>query len=158
VSSYTDPNYIGFLMDPAADCDLDQFLRRMSDDADFAQVHRRTLKHFFGCLATAIDYLHSNGFRHRDLKPSNILVHDFGVYVADFGTSLDWLACRKQTTQDRIPVSEYYMAPEVAKNKPRGLPMDMWALGAVYLEMVTVLLGKDVDDLRGQIEVTSLKR
>jgi serine/threonine protein kinase len=41
---------------------------------------------FAAKIASALDYLHSNGIIHRDLKPSNILV-DFGhnIYVADFG-------------------------------------------------------------------------
>jgi len=40
-----------------------------------------------------------------------------------------------------------YCAPEVARDAPRGRKSDVYSLGCIYLEILTVLAGKSVDDL-----------
>lgn len=136
--SYTDPRYIAYLMEPVAETNLAEFLRgRRLSSADVV-----SLRHFFGCLAGAVDYLHAHNIRHRDLKPQNVLVKDGTVYLADFGAALDWSGSKKGTTQDRnAPATPDYMAPEVAERAPRNASSDMWSLGLVFLDMVTVLKG-----------------
>jgi serine/threonine protein kinase len=45
-----------------------------------------------------------------------------------------------------------YRAPEVAYNVARGSFSDVWSLGCTFLEMVTVLKGGSVGDLRAYFE------
>ena len=40
-----------------------------------------------------------------------------------------------------------YCAPEVARDAPRGRKSDVYSLGCIYLEILTVLTGNCVDDL-----------
>jgi len=141
VGSYTDPKYIAYLMDPVAEDNLYGFLSNKhkvsTDEAP------RILRQFFGCLAGAVDYLHTRNVRHRDLKPQNILIKNDTVYLADFGAAYDWSKTDRQTTQDRdAPYTPNYMAPEVAaKGGSRNCASDMWSLGVVFLEIATVLKG-----------------
>ncbi|KAI4176194.1 MAG: hypothetical protein LQ348_006052 [Seirophora lacunosa] len=148
VGSYTDQKSVAFLMVPIADMNLLTFLesyKRGQDDT--------SLRRYFGCLANALGYLHGQRIRHRDLKPENILIKDLKVYIADFGTALDWSHKLKDTTTDvGVPATARYMAPEVANRMPRKSASDMWSLGVIYLEMVTVLRGQSLSALRKFLE------
>jgi Protein kinase domain len=87
VSSYTDPDYVGLIMTPVADMDLEVFLKRkLPTDVE---VHSRNqlLRMFYGCLTSALVYLHSNGIRHKDIKDRNVLIRGTNVLLSDFGTA-----------------------------------------------------------------------
>lgn len=154
VQSYSDHHYIGYLMEPIADCNLHTYLvRKQIPDTDI--VH---LRHFFGCLAGAVHYLHSKNVRHRDLKLENVLVRQAQIYVADFGTAMEWSMSRRGTTQDRgVPVTKWYMAPEVDDRVPRNNASDMWSLGLVFLEMLTVVKGQTVSKWKDHLKRKALQ-
>lgn len=159
VSSYTDEHHIGYLMEPYADADLSNWLQMLSGKAHEAQVpYHPTLRQFYGCLSGAVDYLHARKIRHRDIKSCNILIKDYRVFISDFGSAYDWGLTNRHTTQDRIPVSHDYMAPEIAKNKQRNSASDMWSLGVVFLEISTVLLGRTLAELKGHVEKRAIQR
>lgn len=146
VGSYTDQRSVAFLMEPIANMNLWTFLE------NFNQYHEAwspSLRSYFGCLANAVGYLHTQRIRHRDLKPANILVKDFKVYIADFGTARDWSRAHNDTTTDSVvAATAHYMAPEVASRSPKNSAADMWSLGVVFLEMVTVLQGSSISQMR----------
>lgn len=41
---------------------------------------QRRLLRCFGCLASALDYLHSRGIRHKNLRPANVLLSFNGLW------------------------------------------------------------------------------
>lgn len=89
LGSYTDAKVVGILMQPVADEDLANFLKKQLPSSDEAD-RRMRIRTFFGCIATAIDYLHNNKIKtiqHKDIKPKNILVKEGTVYLTDFGTA-----------------------------------------------------------------------
>ena len=91
----------------------------------------------FGCLASAMAYLHSKGVRHKDLKPANILVYRDGIRLTDFGNSTDFSELTRSTTDNGGPRgSPKYFSPEAANWSPTGRPSDIFSLGCVFLEMV----------------------
>jgi hypothetical protein len=59
IGSYTDAKYLALLMSPVAEMDLDKYLQAM------AESRAAELRTFFGCLATALHYLHDNDIRHK---------------------------------------------------------------------------------------------
>lgn len=132
-------------MSPVAECDLNDYILLAEQSKD----HRKILCTFFGCLANAILYLHSNKIRHRDIKPANILVKGPTVYLADFGISLDWEHLSRSTTTEDSAKTLMYCAPEVAAEfQKRNSSSDIWSLGCVFLEMLTVVKGFSINDLR----------
>ena len=146
VGSYTDQRSVAFLMEPVADMNLLTFLENFDRNREGWSP---SLRSYFGCLANAVAYLHTQRIRHRDLKPANILVKDFKVYIADFGTARDWSLSLNDTTIDSgTPTTAPYMAPEVAHRSPRNSAADMWSLGVVFLEMVTVLRDQSLPKMR----------
>jgi serine/threonine protein kinase len=142
IGSYTDPAYAALIMSPVADCDLSDFLRlAMTENQKLS-----SMRTFFGCLATSLAYLHGKRIRHKDMKPSNILVQGSNVLITDFGLSKDCNDTRS-TTEGPTGRTPKYCAPEVADHAPRSYSSDVWSLGCVYLEMLTVLKGTSVDQL-----------
>jgi serine/threonine protein kinase len=110
VGSYTDPKYVGLIMSPVADSNLAEFLRI----TPFPTNQKTYLRRFYGCLGSAVLYLHHQKIRHKDIKPGNILVHGENVLLTDFGTSLDWTNKGESTTASRpSAISVPYCSPEV---------------------------------------------
>jgi serine/threonine protein kinase len=141
VGSYTDYKFIGILMHPVADGDLEWFL----NDVVTGSKDELLLAGFFGCLATALMDLHYKWrVRHKDIKPRNILVirNRKSILLTDFGIALDWGDTGRTTTNQEKMRSPIYCAPEVAKDEPRNSMSDVWSLGCVFLEMAAVLKGK----------------
>lgn len=98
-------------MAPVADMNLETYLSSPKIDSKHRQI---CLRRFFGCLATAVQYLHSNKIRHKDIKPKNILVKGKEGLLTDFGTSKNWSDDTKGTTSGTVPAwTKRYCAPEV---------------------------------------------
>lgn len=112
VGSYTDSACVGLIMTPVADMNLATYLRRTSQP----ESKKICLRRFFGCLANALNYLHSQHVQHKDIKPANILVKQQEVYLTDFGTSRSWDNDASKTTQGTVPAfTPRYCAPEVVQ-------------------------------------------
>jgi serine/threonine protein kinase len=93
-----DRTFYGFLMEPAAECDLHDFLSRLSNDIqeprkiDDLEISKQKeiLWQGFGCLSSALSFIHKRRIKHRDIKPQNILVHRGSLYFTDFGIAKDF--------------------------------------------------------------------
>lgn len=95
-----------------------------------------------------MNFLHNAKIRHRDIKPQNILVKGSSVYFTDFGISLDWENLSRSTTTKDTAKSMLYCAPEVARYEKRNTSADIWSLGCVFLEMLTIIKGKTLEEQR----------
>jgi serine/threonine protein kinase len=142
IASYTDPVFAAIIMSPVADYDLAHFMKTAATDN-----HKlSSMRTFFGCLAAALAYLHKMRVRHKDIKPPNILVHGTNVLITDFGLARDCNDTRS-TTEGPTGKTPKYAAPEVVNYAPRSYSSDIWSLGCVYLEMLTVLGRVSLDQL-----------
>ena len=142
IGSYTDPCYAAIIMAPVADCDLFAYLKEATASPD----KKSFITTFFGCITTALQYLHRERIRHKDIKPSNILVKDGTVLLTDFGLARDCNDTRS-TSEGPTALSQRYCSPEVADKAPRSYSSDMWSLGCVFLEMLTVIRGVALTEL-----------
>jgi serine/threonine protein kinase len=97
-------------------------------------------------VARALDATHRKGIVHRDLKPENIyLISVDGVSdvvkVVDFGVAkmsdLDNVSGRKLTRTGMLFGTPEYMSPEQAAGKPFDHRVDVYALGAIFFELLT---------------------
>ncbi|MCJ1348365.1 hypothetical protein MMC31_006596 [Peltigera leucophlebia] len=147
VGAYLEGKNIGILLYPAAEWNLEEFMVDVPSEHNNAQ--RYHLRRYFVCLAQAVSYLHDSKIRHKDIKPTNILIDSFGnILLADFGISLKAPNEAQMITQTNTSRSYDYCSPEVIARRKRFPSSDVFSLGAVYAEMITVVLNKSLTDFR----------
>ena len=84
----------------------------------------------------ALEYMHKNGIFHRDIKPENILLLKNRVKLADLGS------CKGMYSKP--PFTEYistrwYRSPEcLLTDGYYNYKMDIWGLGCVFYEILTL--------------------
>ncbi len=89
-------------------------------------------------LAAGLSEVHAAGIVHRDLKPENILVTRDGVpKVTDFGLAL--LEGEANLTRTgETPGTPRYMSPEQFRGDALGPATDIFSLGAILFELLTL--------------------
>ncbi len=90
-------------------------------------------------LASALDYIHGKGIVHRDIKPENVIFHPEAydaVKLFDFGVAVPFRA-PPSCEDDKVIGTPLYMAPEQAAGCPPTPSTDLYALGALALELMT---------------------
>ncbi|OMP89287.1 putative serine/threonine-protein kinase tsuA [Diplodia seriata] len=147
ICAYTDKKHFALIFEPVAEDDLGNLFKKISNDhkdilhSESVWNHcKDTLQHSFGCLTSGVMHLHREKIRHRDIKPGNILIHDGKVIICDFGIAHDWSDSARDFTEGPVDAQTCkYSAPEVNKEWSRDPKADMWSLGCVFLEIITVL-------------------
>ncbi|WP_213318224.1 serine/threonine-protein kinase PknD [Chlamydiifrater volucris] len=115
----------------------------------------------FYSVCRTIEYVHSQGVLHRDLKPDNILLGLFGeVVILDWGAAIEKQDClaedcnegrviesnlwsdREETPSITIPGKIVgtldYMAPERLAGEPATELTDVYSLGVILYQMLTL--------------------
>jgi hypothetical protein len=147
--SYTDENAFALLVQPVAERTLHDLI---VEPTPLSMKDSAMLLESFGCLAFGLAWLHSKLIRHKDIKPANILISAGSMLFCDFGSAMD--AELLDTTRTEGPAlmrTPRYISPETHEGKPRNEASDVWSLGCVFLEMLTVLTNSSVDELLGYI-------
>lgn len=144
VGSVQKENKMSILLSPVAETTLATWLdMKLQDRPDGLS---QTIVNMLGCLASSIRYLHEQRpvVKHMDIKPQNILVKEGEkfphVILSDFGiSSIGELTANNKA----MPLTRQYCAPEVSEGISRELASDIWSLGCVFLEMLTVAFKED---------------
>lgn len=93
---------------------------------------------YFVQLALALDYLHRSNVVHRDVKPQNVLIsrgNDGFLKLADFG-----FAARKHEERGEQYGTPFYAAPEMWRPVDHSAACDVWSLGVVLYELLSMRL------------------
>jgi eukaryotic-like serine/threonine-protein kinase len=98
------------------------------------------LTRFFLNICEAVAYTHEKGVLHRDLKPDNFMIGKFGeVMILDWGIAETIEKSLKiPTTATKIAGTIGYLAPERALLKPSSVLTDIYALGAILYQILTL--------------------
>lgn len=136
LTTYSVDRQYAIIMSPVADMNLKDYLSSTKPEGKIYQ--------WFGCLSAGLLYIHSQQIRHRDIKPANILVKGDSVLFTDFGIAKDFSEDATTSSTGTVDAKCYmYCAPEIAAEKSRGRPSDIFSLGCVFLEMATALMAQD---------------
>jgi serine/threonine protein kinase len=97
------------------------------------------LRTWLAPVASALDFIHQQGYVHRDVKPDNILFDAHGnAYVADFGVARATLSQRGANAAHRTLVgTPPYLAPELLSGQPIDGQADQYALAVTVHELLT---------------------
>jgi serine/threonine protein kinase len=133
---------LDILLMPVADKTLRDVLLKPGD----SNIAPNTLSTWMNSMASALSHIHSRNVRHADIKPENILIQNMEPRICDFGISR-CLSDTDSTSSSVSPMTPMYAAPEIAQQRRHGRKADVFSLGCVFLEMLTVLSGRSIGDL-----------
>ena len=92
---------------------------------------------WFVQIALAIKHVHDRKILHRDIKTQNIFLTRSGtIKLGDFGIAR---VLRNTMELARTCIgTPYYLSPEICENRPYNNKSDVWSLGCVLYEMLTL--------------------
>ena len=141
---YTHQNQI-FLIFDFADCNLDQFLK--NPPLEFlrlpASAKASKIINWMIDISTALADFHAVGGIHRDLKPQNILIKGDRLMLADFGLATQFESSSAHVAS--VQGNEKYMAPEQGVRSSYGRSVDVFAMGCIYLELLSFARDKSLE-------------
>lgn len=134
------------IMLSVADCNLREYLEDRCIASNYEIDAIRSMDTWFGCLISALAFAHTKRIKHEDIKPANILIKRRHVFLADFGTAQDFSELEGSITHDYFEAgAPVYWAPEP---RPRGPAADVFALGCVFAEILTVRRKRSLHEFR----------
>lgn len=117
-------------------------LSRQLQEREFSLKEAITITRAVG---QALSYAHTRGIVHRDIKPSNIFItSEERIVVTDFGL-VKMLHEASITGTETTVGTPHYFAPEQAGGGPVDHRIDIYALGAVFYQLVTGHVPYDAD-------------
>lgn len=114
-----------------------------------------SLAQIFLHVCQAIAFCHTKGVLHRDLKPGNIMIGEFGqVLILDWGLAKAINDTTKDEEFEEVTFTENedltrpgkavgtlsYLAPERALGQPASIQSDIYSLGVVLYQLLTLRL------------------
>ncbi|CAB4035030.1 serine threonine- kinase Nek8-like, partial [Paramuricea clavata] len=94
--------------------------------------------YLFSQIAVSLSFIHSQRILHRDMKTSNIFLNKTldVVKVGDFGIST--ILNTNISKAVSVIGTPSYISPELCENQPYNRKSDIWALGCILYEMITL--------------------
>eukprot|EP00928_Gymnodinium_smaydae_P035381 TRINITY_DN24905_c0_g3_i1.p1 TRINITY_DN24905_c0_g3~~TRINITY_DN24905_c0_g3_i1.p1 ORF type:complete len:1900 (-),score=360.09 TRINITY_DN24905_c0_g3_i1:25-5565(-) len=142
LSTWIDSESAHLLMEYVASGPLSRHVEKCREDR--SEIPDQSILVWGGQLVLGLLYLHQKDIIHRDLKLENILGPDTmdRVKIADFGISrqiADSEEGGKQKDMSMMVGSRWNMAPErLGLQHHYGVASDLWALGVILYELVTL--------------------
>lgn len=147
VTCFLEEKRLHIIMEYADKGDLGQKIRRRRDDN--RTFSESGVMRYIVQLALALQHIHGHNILHRDVKPTNIFLtgHDEEVKLGDFGVAriIDSFTHGAET-QIGTP---HYLPPEVINMEKYGTSSELWSLGVVMYELMTLHVPFNAPSLPG---------
>lgn len=122
------------IMDLAAGCDIHAYMERNN-----MKLEENTCRIIGRQLASALCYMHGERIAHRDIKPDNIVINDMTMKVKLVDLGLSGVV-EENKLLTAFSGTQLYIAPEIYRNEPYDVRVDMWSLGITFYEMFTGII------------------
>lgn len=146
--SFIEKSYLWIVMDYADDGDLYKKIEVQKELGKY--ISENQILDWFVQMAFATKHIHDHRILHRDLKTQNIFMNKNGqIKLGDFG-----IARVLQHTSDWAKTAigtPYYLSPEIWQNMPYNQKSDVWSLGCILYEMVTLKHAFDATNIKGLV-------
>ncbi|XP_050042217.1 serine/threonine-protein kinase Nek8 [Dermacentor andersoni] len=131
--SFLEEKSLAIVMEYAPGGNLYDYLKQRGR----ALLSEREVLSYFAQVLLALEHVHSRKILHRDLKTQNLLLNQCRsiVKVGDFGISKILSSKSKAESLVGTPNN---LSPEVFVGKPYNHKSDIWALGCILYELLTL--------------------
>ena len=134
-NAYIKDGYLNFITEYAKKGDLSKMIKR--NKVKGTLFNEKTIKKYLFELCIAVEYLHKNNVIHRDIKAANVFISKSNtVKLGDVGIiKVLQPAYKYANTNIGTP---YYMSPELYKHQKYNTKTDIWSIGVLLYELMTL--------------------
>eukprot|EP00127_Corallochytrium_limacisporum_P002867 Clim_evm46s142 gene=Clim_evmTU46s142 len=104
-------------------------------------------------LGLGLEFVHSLKVLHRDIKTQNVFINSKGIAkIGDFGIST--VLSNTKDLACTVVGTPYYLSPELCERKSYSFATDIWSMGCVFYEMMSLkhaFSARDIKHLLVQI-------
>ena len=137
VDSFIDNDHFNIVMEYCDNKDLKSFINTHKNN--YVLINEEVIYSIILDICYGIKEIHSKNLIHRDLKPENLFISkDYKIKIGDFGISKQLINTVNYTQNQNGTCN--YMAPEIINDQIYNLKMDIWSLGCILYELLTLNL------------------
>lgn len=136
-TSFVENDSVYIVMELHEGLSLADYIQSLSEKRQ--KVKEDIAWNIFFQLCSALRYLHYDvNILHRDFAPSNILLDEnFTVKLIDFGLATKW-GTQSASANKSFVGTILYSCPEMVQNKKCTVKADVWSLGVIMYELLTL--------------------
>lgn len=129
---FIDKKTLNIIIEYAPFGDLYEYIMKYKKNKK--KFSKKKIRKIITSITYGIQDLHKYNILHRDIKPSNILIcKNFNIKLTDFGSST-----YNYNLHYTFIGTPCYMSPEMIQHKKYTYSIDIWAIGCIFYELITL--------------------
>ena len=137
VDSFIDSEHFNIVMEYCDNKDLKSFINTHKNNNEL--INEEVIYNIILDICYGIKEIHSKNLIHRDLKPENLFISkDYKIKIGDFGISKQLINTVNYANTNKGTYN--YMAPEIINGEKHNKKVDIWSLGCILYELLTLNL------------------